>query len=192
MSQEASATTQHALLGLLSFAGEASGYELKQLADRTLRYFWVAPAMSQVYSELARMARRGLVAARAVPSGRGGRETRRYSLTGKGREALARWLSTTEVEFPVIKHGVALRLFLGHMAEDSDIEVVLGRYLDQLAARVEELGEIRRGLGDAPRGRYAAMVAEWGQRYYREEMAVASEMAGRLAGEAPVATEAAE
>ena len=52
-------TTSYALLGLLSFGDELTGYELKQRADSTLRFYWVSPAMSQVYTELAPTSRRG-------------------------------------------------------------------------------------------------------------------------------------
>ena len=39
--------TSYALLGLLTFGDELTGYELKQRADATLRFYWVSPAMSQ-------------------------------------------------------------------------------------------------------------------------------------------------
>jgi DNA-binding PadR family transcriptional regulator len=162
-------TTAHALLGLLSFAGEVSGYELKQLGDRTLRFFWVSPAMSQVYSELGRLDRAGLVEA-GEEAGNGQRAARRYRLTPSGKEELRRWLAEGEVAFPVIKHGVALRLFLGHMVSPDRIEEMLRRYEEQLEGRMAELEQIREGLGDEPACRYAALVAEWGQRYYREEV----------------------
>ena len=55
--------TAYALLGLLSFGDSLTGYELKQRADRTLRFYWVSPAMSQVYSELDRLHEHGLVRA---------------------------------------------------------------------------------------------------------------------------------
>ena len=49
--------TSYALLGLLTFGDELTGYELKQRADSTMRFYWTAPAMSQVYTELDRLAR---------------------------------------------------------------------------------------------------------------------------------------
>ncbi|HLM29721.1 MAG TPA: hypothetical protein VK360_07350, partial [Acidimicrobiales bacterium] len=52
--------TGHTLLGLLSFGTELSGYELKRWADN-LRFFWSAPAMSQVYREVERLAEAGYV-----------------------------------------------------------------------------------------------------------------------------------
>ena len=61
--------TSYALLGLLTFGDELTGYELKQRADFTLRFYWVSPAMSQVYSELARLTAAGLVRRRGVGRG---------------------------------------------------------------------------------------------------------------------------
>ena len=78
--------TAYALLGLLTFGDELTGYELKQRADNTLRFYWVAPAMSQIYTELARLGRAtGLVAT----VGDGGGTTRTGSPTS-GRDAAAR------------------------------------------------------------------------------------------------------
>ena len=58
--------TSYAILGLLAFDGESetkglTGYELKQRADRTLRFYWTSPAMSQIYTELDKLLERDLV-----------------------------------------------------------------------------------------------------------------------------------
>ena len=179
-SQAPTSVTGYALLGLLSLRGEMSGYGLKKLADRTLRFFWVAPAMSHVYSELDRLARAGLV--QQSVTRRGSRSLRRYSLSPKGEAALRRWLEEGEVDFPVLKHEVALRLFLGHVTGPSRPRQLLDRYQEQLRKRSEELGAIRRSLGDNPRFFYATMVAEWGIRYYLEEQASVQEIWARLEG----------
>src|SRR3954453_21706723 len=99
--------TAYALLGLLTFGDELTGYELKQRADNTLRFYWVAPAMSQIYSELARLTDHGLV----EPTRSDG-EARRttYRMTPQGRSALADWVAESHVGFPVLKHTVLLRL----------------------------------------------------------------------------------
>ena len=47
--------TGYAILGLLTFGDELTGYEIKQRADMTLRFYWVSPAMSQIYTELRRL-----------------------------------------------------------------------------------------------------------------------------------------
>ena len=75
MSQDVPVTA-YALLGLLTFGDELTGYELKQRADVTLRFYWVSPAMSQIYSELRRLTGLGLVRADARPDD--GREVTTY------------------------------------------------------------------------------------------------------------------
>ena len=59
-------TTAYAILGLLSFGEEFTGYEVRQRALSSLRYFFWSPAMSQVYTELRRLKALGLVAERAA------------------------------------------------------------------------------------------------------------------------------
>ena len=81
-------TTSYALLGLLVFDSETSehgltGYELKQRADRTLRFYWVSPAMSQIYTELDRLSGSGYV--QGVDDTSGKRTTRRFRITPAGR-----------------------------------------------------------------------------------------------------------
>ena len=95
-------TTSYALLGLLVFEGHdatgMTGYEVKQRADRTLRFYWVAPAMSQVYIELARLADAGLVTASLV--GPGGRRDRRYRISPAGLEELRTWQTSVGAGVP--------------------------------------------------------------------------------------------
>src|SRR4051812_50194201 len=74
--------TAYALLGLLTFGDELTGYELKQRADNTLRFYWVAPAMSQIYTELGRLTEHGYV--EAVTSHGQGRRTTAYGITPAG------------------------------------------------------------------------------------------------------------
>ncbi len=170
--------TGYALLGLLSLRGEMSGYGLKQLADRTLRFFWVAPAMSHVYSELERLRTAGLVA--QTVANRGGRRLRRYSLSERGERVLKAWLSAGQVEFPVLKHEVVLRLFLGHLTGPDRPLQVLDAYRLQLNGRIEELRAIRGRLGTDPHFQYPAMVAEWGIRLYQEELASVEQVGSAL------------
>jgi DNA-binding PadR family transcriptional regulator len=159
--------TSYALLGLLSFGQELSGYEVKQWAESTLRFYWVAPAMSQVYSELGRLAEHGLVDARddAAP----GRTVRRYRITDRGRERLRDWLLEPVDDFPVLKHPVALKLLLGHLTGAAAAQEMLARYGDALAQRRADLAEVRAELGDDATFAYPALVAEWGLAYYDSE-----------------------
>ncbi|HEY8524511.1 MAG TPA: PadR family transcriptional regulator [Acidimicrobiales bacterium] len=164
--------TGYTLLGLLSFGRELSGYELKRWSDN-LRFFWSAPAMSQVYREIERLAAGGYVEQRHVVRD-GTRATKVYRLTPAGEEAVRRWLAE-EPEPPVLKHPVALRVFFGHLLTPAQLRRAIEahrawceRMLAELGAVCEELGE---GDDADPAFRNAALVAEWGLGYYRGELA---------------------
>jgi DNA-binding PadR family transcriptional regulator len=174
--------TGYALLGLLSFGRELSGYELKQWADGSLRFFWSAPAMSQVYRELERLAASGYVSQRTVVR-EGTREAKVYRLSRRGEQAIRQWLAHVP-EPPTLKHPVALRIFFGHLLEPEDLRKAIEAHRDWCDQVLADLTEVRDDLGDDPMWRNAARVAEWGLDYYRGER-TAVEQAGRAALEEP-------
>lgn len=161
--------TGYALLGLLSFDRELSGYELKQWADASLRFFYAAPPMSQVYAELGRLADDGLVLVRR----HGSRATKRYRLSAAGRRRLVSWLRDSPVEPPALKHHLALRVFLGHLVEPEDLVAHLESHRQWCEELLTELAAVKENLGDDPAWRYARLVAEWGETYYGGERAAA-------------------
>jgi DNA-binding PadR family transcriptional regulator len=174
-------TTSYALLGLLTLGDDLTGYELKQRADRTLRFYWVSPAMSQVYTELTRLADLGLVSARgAGPNKR----SSKYRITAKGRRELSTWMRSAPAEFPTLKHPVALRLLMGHLVDRDTTMSLLRDYLTALAGRRAELDAVRESL----RGRdaadepfhYPSLVADWGLEYFDAERTVVEKLLRRL------------
>jgi DNA-binding PadR family transcriptional regulator len=170
--------TAYALLGLLSFGDSLTGYELKQRADRTLRFYWVSPAMSQVYSELERLHDQRLV--RRSGDGR----TSSYSLTRRGRTRLQRWLRETPVGFPVLKHPVALRLLLGALVDPESVAAMLRGHLAALEEERAALEQVRLSLrgGDAAGDafRYPALVADWGMSYFAHERTIVEDLLARI------------
>lgn len=170
----------YALLGLLVFdstspdSGGMTGYELKQRADFTLRYYWVSPAMSQIYSELRRLSSEGYVAEVA------GEGPTRYRITPEGGEAVQHWLFDGEVGFPVLKHPVALRLLMGRLSTPEQLQIMLSQHLDDLAGRRADLQGVRDMLGDDHARRYAALVADWGLAYYDSESRIVADLRERL------------
>lgn len=79
---------RHALLATLT-AEPMTGYELIKYFDGSVAYVWSAPH-SQIYPELRRMERDGLVDVRQVP--RGERATKRiYAINEAGLAELQRW-----------------------------------------------------------------------------------------------------
>ncbi len=175
--------TSFALLGLLTFGDELTGYELKQRADLTLRFYWTAPAMSQVYTELSRLLTLDLVA--TVGEGR----TTRYRITDAGQAALRAWMDTTPAGFPVLKHPVALRLLIGHVTDEDEVRSMLEEYVAELADNRADLAEVRASLvgadGPGEAFRYPSLVAEWGLAYFDAERRIARRMLARLEEEPP-------
>lgn len=124
--------TSFALLGLLSF-GEMSGYDLKRLADRSIRYFYWSPASSQIYAELRRFAELGYVTEREVEQARRP-DKRIYRITEAGLAALREWLSEGDSGPVVVKNPLLLRIFFGTHAP-----------VESLMKEIEQ--ERRRSLG---------------------------------------------
>ena len=172
--------TAYALLGLLTFGDELTGYELKQRADVTLRFYWVSPAMSQIYSELARLAGRGLVA-----TVEDGGDTTRYRITDEGRAVVRAWMTETPAGFPVLKHPVALRLLMGHLSDPDTTRAMLEQYVADLAAARRDLAAVRESLvgADAPGEAFhhPSLVAEWGLSYFDSEARIARRTMRRMA-----------
>ena len=136
--------TAYALLGLLTFGDELTGYELKQRADNTLRFYWVAPAMSQIYTELGRLTEHAYV--EPVTQGGQGRRTTAYRITPAGERALGEWLGKSRVGFPTLKHTVLLRLLVGHASEPERMRTMLE---ERLTARLRSDASIRAKLRQA-------------------------------------------
>ena len=107
-------TTSYIMLGLLTFQ-EMSGYDLKLLADRSVKYFYWSPTKSQIYSELRRLEAHGLVTMREVIQERRP-DKRIYTITPAGREAMQHWVAQTEVKPDTYKSQLLLKLFFGSMA----------------------------------------------------------------------------
>lgn len=81
--------TAASLLGFLH-EGSMTGWDMVATAQQRIGSFWTL-TQSQVYRELATMARSGLV--EAGPPGP--RERKPYSITAAGRAAFAEWIAIT-------------------------------------------------------------------------------------------------
>ncbi len=163
--------TGYAILGLLTFGDELTGYEIKRRADMTLRFYWASPAMSQIYSELRRLTDRGLLSADARTEG--GRAVTSYAITDAGQAALRAWMDGTPAGFPVLKHTVLLRLLIGHATEPEQTRQMLHDYVAELDRALDDLSEVRDSLRGADRPgeafRFPSLVADWGLDYFAAE-----------------------
>jgi DNA-binding PadR family transcriptional regulator len=130
-------TTEAAVLALLAIEGERSGYDLLKLVSKAIGYVW-APARSQLYAVLRRLAGDGLAQARSV------RQEQRpdkqlYRITAAGRAALDTWLEDVE---PGAPDAFYLKLFVGGLTSNDVLLAHVEEYRRGAEARLAELRAI--------------------------------------------------
>ena len=109
--------TARVILGMLKL-GVPTGYDIKRIIDDSTRFFWTA-SYGQIYPELKRLRKAGLVAAREEPRGKVKRTV--YELTPKGEEALQEWLTDRESVLFEIRDESLLRLFFADLLSKEDV-----------------------------------------------------------------------
>lgn len=160
--------TARVILGLLRFEPR-TGYDVKRVTEYSTRFFWGA-SYGQIYPELRRLERAGLVRAREDPSG--GRRRRVYELTGEGERELASWLREEGDLYEMRDEGL-LRLFFGELLADDEL-VALAR---RRRAWFDAVGEQFRGIGEqlgdvegpsADVLRYGIDLMDWNAAWWRD------------------------
>lgn len=129
--------TSYLLLGFLE-GHPHSGYDIKQIADHSTRFFWQI-SYGQIYPELKRLAKMGL--AEQEPGSRGGRTRHLYRITDAGRDALRAWLAHSGHPSGFeMRDELLLKLFFSDTAEPAAKRAIL----DQMRLREEAtLAEFR-------------------------------------------------
>jgi DNA-binding PadR family transcriptional regulator len=183
-------TTTYAVLGLLNLGEELSGYEIRQWALQSLRFFYWTPAQSHIYRELRRLQDLGMVEGRDVAQA-DRPDKRAFAITEAGRAELERWLDGAPVAAPVLKYESALRLFFGHAARPERLVEVLDAHRAAVQRTLEELDAVRAmlaaggpGADDAARWALADDVAAWGQAVWSADLDAVERLRGRLRGTA--------
>ena len=109
-------TTSYAILGLLAVKPWTT-HELVQQVDRSLRRFWPR-AQSKLYEEPKKLVSHGY--ARADDDSVGRRRRTRYTITQKGRRALATWLKEPGAG-PVLEFEQLLKIGFADNGSKADI-----------------------------------------------------------------------
>jgi PadR family transcriptional regulator, regulatory protein AphA len=109
--------TARVILGMLKL-GVATGYEIKKVIDFSTRFFWTA-SFGQIYPELKRLRKAGLVRAEQEPRGKVKRTV--YSLTPRGERALHDWLTDSEDVLFEIRDESLLRLFFSDQLSRDEV-----------------------------------------------------------------------
>jgi DNA-binding PadR family transcriptional regulator len=136
----AATRTELAILGLLAWQGEATGYQLQKLATGSVGFIW-APARSQLYAVLKRLDAAGLVVGRRVAQA-DRPDKRIFRLTAAGEATLRTWLEEVEPIEPEDRDGILLKVFFGTSAAQ-----VLD-YRTRVERRLATYREIERTFAD--------------------------------------------
>jgi DNA-binding PadR family transcriptional regulator len=122
-----------------------SGYDIKQVADRTVNHFW-REGWGQIYPTLKKLETEGLVT-RTTSKGNGRPDRHVYALTDQGRERLRDWLETPPLSAQprnelLLKTFFAREMPLSVLSEHieryrNEQEALLAKY-DAIAARIEQ------------------------------------------------------
>jgi DNA-binding PadR family transcriptional regulator len=129
--------TAYVILGMLRHEPR-SGYEIKSVVDRSTRFFWAA-SYGQIYPELRRLAKAGLVEGKPQP--KGGRRRTVYRLTDTGREELRRWLDQPPERLEVRDEGLLKLFFAGASDPAKAVEIIDAkqRQIEQKLALLREI-----------------------------------------------------
>ncbi len=139
------------VLGFVDWAGEATPYRLKQLVAGSVGNFWTLQH-AQLYTEPERLAKAGYLTERRE---RGGRRRKLYTITDKGRQALAEWRAEPTGAIPELRAPALLKLFFG--ADPASWPASRSR---PSGAKLAEYEEIRDSMPDSvPAGPRLALDA---------------------------------
>lgn len=138
------------VLGLIDQAGEATPYDLKQMAA-TISGLWTL-RHDQVYRETERLAGHGLL---DEDREEGGRRRRRFTITREGRAALKEWLATPTTDFTELRDQGLLQLFFG-----ADPAALAALQLDIHVERLAEYEQMHSAItAEVPDGMRLALEA---------------------------------
>lgn len=144
--------TARVILGLIAF-GKTTGYDIKQFVDKTTRNFWSA-SYGQIYPELKRLEKQGLIGGRKEPTGERARTV--YQLTPSGRAALEQWLASDDALLYETRDEGMLKLFFSDVLPERRIENI--RAMRDLHERkLAALRAIEPHASQGPKGAYLTL-----------------------------------
>ena len=134
--------TECGVLGLLSL-GDASGYDLMKLAERSLGFLW-QPVKSQLYALLPQLVERGYAVRRDVRQ-RGRPDKTVYSLTEEGRDALRMSLLALEPEGRAANAIFNFKVFFGDIVGADHVRETIEARRRRVLERLDALARVEQG-----------------------------------------------
>src|SRR5829696_5881166 len=168
--------TGKVILGMLA-ARPRSGYEIKQLVDSSARFFWTA-SYGQIYPELKKLEKWGLIA--GDDSSQGARQRTTFRLTTEGKRAAREWISRPPEVLEVRDEGLLKLFFAGSIEpkraaaiarERAAISQAKSAQLHAIELAVEEAGPPEGPAAEPDAGsltvlRYGIEASEWAAEWF--------------------------
>jgi DNA-binding PadR family transcriptional regulator len=172
---ELSATAK-VILGMLA-ARPRSGYEIKQLVDSSARFFWAA-SYGQIYPELKKLEKAGLI--KGDDSSTGARQRTTFSLTADGKRAAREWMRTPADVLETRDEGLLKLFFAGSIEPARAAEIARERasasrakaaQLRAIWEMVDETGAPEGAAAEPDIGsltvlRYGIEASEWSAEFF--------------------------
>jgi DNA-binding PadR family transcriptional regulator len=163
--------TGKVILGMLA-GRPRSGYEIKQLVDNSARFFWAA-SYGQIYPELKKLEKAGLIT--GGDSSTGARQRTTFELTAEGRRAAREWIDRPPEVLEMRDEGLLKLFFAGAIDPKRAAEVARERaaisrtksaQLRAIAEQVERTGAPEGIDAEADAGsltvlRYGIEMSDW-------------------------------
>src|SRR6516162_8084704 len=155
----------YVVLGMVHL-GARSGYEIKQLVENSIRFFWTI-SQAQIYPSLQLLEQAGFVAGRADPQGR--RPRRVFDITPAGEAALRDWLTRDEpMPFELRDTGL-LKVFFADALDREQALALLREVRQRSAERVRTLRAIEPAAkaAEAEGNLYPGLTLQLGIAYHQ-------------------------
>ncbi|MGW8378936.1 PadR family transcriptional regulator [Streptomyces sp. ODS28] len=126
--------------------GEASGYDLAKSFDASVANFWMATPQ-QLYRELERMEREGLIAARVVEQER--RPNKRlFSLTEAGRETVRTYVAEPPGKPTTIRDELLVKVQCADVGDLAAVRAAIAERREWAAAKLARYERLKERLLD--------------------------------------------
>ena len=175
--------TRYVILGMLSEEPMA-GYDIKKLVDLRFRFFW-SESFGQIYPELKKLAKEGLVEALPDAAEAGGRQKKTYGITEAGKEVFGTWMNR-KPEGEKQRFEFLLKIFWAPWLPMRRIDEYVGDFMDRHGRDLEMLRKMERELlavaGKHPNHRWVLQTIRLGLRVNEAYLAWGSDFLAEMEG----------
>ena len=126
-------------------------------------------------AELKRLESHGYATSRVQSDG-GPRGRRTYKITESGRDAVTKWATEAPIDPPMLKHGVLLRVWLGHLNDPDRLKEILQEHIAHVDTMRQRVAIDSQAAAGEPAWAYPRIAMQWSERYFAAERELALQL----------------